>query len=454
MKKRLFAAVMVCVMMVSLLTGCGNSGEQKTSTTPKTDTVSDTGADTTAGNVSNAEVVTIKFGIHVADPKSQEAVTYQIVESFNELYAGQYQVEFEAADTESHSTNMKLQATDGTLPALFQLDSSEAPEYSEAGYLLDLTDFLNEYPETATALDVSVKEAFNDGIQYGLPYQCNVEGFFYNKELFTELGIEEVKNGTAFEELLDIISTCNEAGYTTIAQGYLNSSYAIWAYLAMLERYGYSEYINDIIEGDKNFNNEYLIACFEKLQKLGEAGAFSENMTTQEYFDAKELFISDEALLFNSGAWDCAELDEKMGDKVGFWWGPIFSDSSFNQEVSMKVPSAPICVSAAAVEDEVVKEAIYKFLEYYYSEEAAVISYAGAVFPSTNYTGIEVGETQYTLKSVMASIDEGWTSPAAQPDQILSSAVQAQLYDSIFGVLIGNYTPSESLDKLDGQLEY
>lgn len=435
MKKRVVALFMTMAMVATLVVGCGS----KTSSEKE--------------DSANGGEVTIKFGIHVADPESQEAVTYKIVQAFNEKYAGTYKVEFEAADTEAHSKNMKLAAADGTLPEIFWLNSSEAPEYAEAGYLADLTDFLSEYGETASALDESVKSAFNNGIQYGLPYQCNVEGFFYNKTLVEELGIE-IKNGTTFEELLDIVDKCNEKGIVTIAQGNKNSSYAIWGYLAMFDRYGYSEYINEILSGDKKFNNEDLEKCFEKLQSLAQAGAFADNMATQEYFDAKELFESGKALFLDSGAWDCAELDETMGETVGFWWGPTFTDSDYNQNAAMKVPSAPICVSSAVEENDSAKEAVYKFLEFYYSKEAATMSYEGSVFPATNYTGIEVADTQYALAEVVASIDEGWTSPAAQPDQILTSAVQSQLYDSILGTLTGNYEPKDALDKIDSQMSY
>lgn len=435
MKKRVVALFMTVAMAATLVVGCGS------------------GSSSESEESASGGEVTIKFGIHVADPESQEAVTYKIVQAFNEKYEGTYKVEFEAADTEAHSKNMKLAATDDTLPEIFWLDSSEAPEYAEAGYLTDLTDFLNEYSDTSAALDDSVKSAFNNGIQYGLPYQCNVEGFFYNKTIAEKLGIE-IKNGTTFDELLDIVEKCNENGIVTIAQGNKNSAYAIWGYLAMLDRYGYSDYIYEILDGDKKFANEELEKCFEKLQSLADAGAYADNMATQEYFDAKELFESGNALFLNSGAWDCAELDETMGDTVGFWWGPTFADSDYNQDAAMKVPSAPICVSKAVEENDSVKVAVYKFLEFYYSEEAATLSYEGSVFPATNYTGIEVADTQYALAEVVASIDEGWTSPAAQPDQILSSAVQSQLYDSILGTLTGNYEPKDALEKIDNQMNY
>ena len=432
--KRIMALVMAVTMIATMMVGCGSSSK-------------------TGKNTKEKGEVTIKFGIHVADPKTQEAVTYKIVQEFNKKYSGKYKVEFEAADTEAHSKNLKLEASDGTLPEIFWLDSAQAPEYKEGGYLLDLSDFLKEYSSTDAALDDSVKKAFNDGIQYGLPYQCNVEGFFYNKDIAKELGVE-IKNGTTFDELLDIVKKCNDKGITAIAQGNKNSSYAIWGYLAMLDRYGYSDYINDILNGKKKFNNEDLLKCFEKMQSLAKTGAFAKNMATQEYFDAKNTFESGKALFFDSGAWDSAELDEKLGDKVGFWWGPTFSDSSYEQKAAMKVPSAPICVSAKVADDSAKKEAVYKFLEYYYSEDAAKISYEGSVFPATNYTGIKVEDTQHTLNEVVAAINEGWSSPASQPDQILSSAVQSQLYDSILGVLTGNYEPKDALAKIDEKMKY
>lgn len=453
MKSRFLALIMVGTLLVTSLAGCGS---------PKKEGETDSGndeavvADENTDNTSNVEEgeTSITFGIHVANPQEQEAVTYNIVQEFNKKYAGTYKVEFQAADTEKHSTNMKLQAADGTLPELFWMNSGEAPEYAENSYLLDLGEFLEQYPTVSSAIEGSYKEAFQSGIQYGLPYQCNVEGFFYNKDIFKELDIKEPYAGMTFDELKTMIQKCKDAGYVPVAQGCMNSSYAIWGYLAVLDRYGYSDNIYDILDGKGKFNNDDMISCFTKLQELGTAGAFAENMATQEYFDAKELFTSGKAALFNSGAWDCAELDEKLGDKVGFWWGPSFEDSSYSQERSMKVPSAPICVSAKVADDAAKKEAVYKFLEFYYSEDAAKLTYSGSMFPATNYTGIEISDTQYTLNEVVANTDIGWTNPAAQPDQILSSNIQSQLYDSILGVLLGNYTPQQALDKIDEQLNY
>ena len=261
MVRKIVSIIITCVLLVVGASGCA-----KTNST-----------DGNNLNSGEGEVTTIKFGIHVADPETQEKVTYDIAQAFNQKYDGQYKVEFEAADTESHTKNMKLQASDGTLPQIFWMDSSEAPEYAKAGYLTDLSAFLSEYSDVDKALDESVKAAFKSDILYGLPYQCNVEGFFYNKEIFEELGIDAPANGTTFEQLLEIIAACNNAGYTPIAQGCMNSSYAIWGYLALMDRYGYSDYIYDILDGKEKFNNANMKACFEKLETLGKSNAFANN---------------------------------------------------------------------------------------------------------------------------------------------------------------------------------
>lgn len=434
--KKLLSAVMAGTMAVGLLAGCSGGKEPE----PKAE--------------SEGGATTIKFGIHVANPQEQEAVTYNIVQAFNEKYDGKYKVEFEASDKESHSKNMKLEASDGTLPQIFWLDASEAPEYSDSGVLMDLSDFLSENSDIQTALG-GMENAFqDDNGQYGLPYQCNVQGIFYNKDLFDKAGIEYPTNDTTYEEFIEMIKKLKESGVTPLSIGSKNSAYAMWEFNETLARYGWAENIDSILSGEKKFNNEDLNACFEKLKGIADAGAFPENMATIEYFDAKQLFNEGKAAMFGTGQWDCAEFDENIGEKIGFWWGPKFTDTNYNQDIAMKVPSAPIVVNAEVADDDAVKEAVYEFLKFYYGEDAAKISYEGSIFPATNYSEVAATDTQYSMNAMLEALAAGWESPEAAPDLTVVSAVQEALYNSMFGVMQGTYEPSEALDKIDEALSY
>lgn len=430
--RKIFSAMLVSTLSLSLMAGCGDSSNET-----KTD---ESGA------------TVIKFGIHVANPEEQEPVTYNIVQAFNKANEGKYKVEFEAADTETHSKNMKLKAEDGTLPQIFWIEGSEASEYSEAGVLMDLTEFLDENTEIKKALG-GMEAAFkDDNGQFGLPYQCNVQGIFYNKELFDKAGVSYPTDDTTYDEFVEMIKALKTSGVTPLAIGSKNSGFAMWEFNEFLARYGWEDNIENILSGSDKFNNAELLACFEKLKGLKDAGAFPDNMATIEYFDAKQLFDGGSAAMFGTGQWDCAEFDENIGDKIGFWWGPKFTDTQAEQNIAMKVPSVPIGVSAAVADDDNLKEGVYKFLSFYYGEEAAELSYEGSIFPATNYEGVAASDSQYAMNAMLEALADGWESPEAAPDLTVRSAVQEALYDGIFGVLQGTYEPAEALDKMDTAL--
>ena len=432
--KKLLSAALAGTLAAGLLSGCSG------------------GSDSAQKDENGA--VTIKFGIHVANPQEQEAVTYNIVQAFNKEYEGKYKVEFEASDKESHSKNMKLEASDGTLPEIFWLDASEAPEYSESGVLMDLSGFLSENSDISEALG-GMESAFKDeNGQYGLPYQCNVQGIFYNKDLFDKAGVAYPTDETTYEEFIEMIKKLKESGVTPLSIGSKNSAYAMWEFNETLARYGWEENVDSILEGKEMFNNPDMTACFEKLKGISEAGAFPENMATIEYFDAKQLFNEGRAAMFGTGQWDCAEFDENIGENIGFWWGPKFTDTDYNQDIAMKVPSAPIVVNAEVADDEAVAEAVSEFLKFYYGEEAAKISYEGSIFPATNYSDVAAKESQYSMNAMLTALAAGWGSPEAAPDLTVTSAVQEALYNSMFGVMQGTYEPSEALDKIDEALSY
>ena len=99
--------------------------------------------------------------------------------------------------------------------------------------------------------------------------------------------------------------------------------------------------------------------------------------------------------------------------------------------------------------DDKAKEAVYAFLKYYYGEEAAKISYEGSIFPATNYDGIAATDSQYAMNAMITALGNGWKTPKAAPDQTVTPAVQEAMYDAIFGVMQGTYSPKDALKNMD-----
>jgi raffinose/stachyose/melibiose transport system substrate-binding protein len=103
----------------------------------------------------------------------------------------------------------------GNAPDIFQAwGGGEMAEQVQSGYLKDITaDTKNEVASIGAAAKIwSV-----DGKQYGLPFAFGIEGFWYNKDLFTQAGISAPP--TTLTELNTAVTKLKGIGVAPIAVG-------------------------------------------------------------------------------------------------------------------------------------------------------------------------------------------------------------------------------------------
>ncbi|WP_265521336.1 ABC transporter substrate-binding protein [Oerskovia flava] len=418
--RRTHGTVAVAVSTALLLAGCGGGSSDQ----------SDDGR------------TRIDFAIHVANPQDQEPAFAAVVDAF-EAQNPDIDVNLIGKEQSEHIRSIKMQSQSGNLPDMFWMLQASASELNDAGALLDLSDFLNANPDIASSLRPNMVEAFeDDSVQYGLPYQPLVTGLFYNLALFEENGLEVPET---FDDLVAASEVFSAKGITTIAQG-AKDPYSVWAFLTMLSRFGYFEKIEAILAGDEAFDNSDFVRFYEKIDLLRETGSFPQNVTTQSYFQAVESFTGGQAAMLDSGTWDVKKIeDSPVGQDVGFWWGPTFSDGVGEQNISSVVPSAPIVVNAQVAESEAKLAAIEKFLAFYYGPDGIQLMVDNQV-PAMTDVDVSVDETEHPVfASVMEQVSSpAYTSQPAQPDLVVSEAVANAMYDSIYGVINGTYDPQQA----------
>jgi raffinose/stachyose/melibiose transport system substrate-binding protein len=151
--------------------------------------------------------------------------------------------------------------------------------------------------------------------------------------------------------------------------------------------------------------------------------------------------------MLNSGVWAAGTIqDSPVGNDVGFWAGPTFSDGVGKQELVMNAPSAPLVVSAAVKSNHKKYDAVSKFLHFYYSAAGQQILVDNAQTPVTNYRPTGPAVQKPVFASVLAALHEpGWTSPRAQPDLVVSAAASNAIYQSIYGVMQGVLSPKKAV---------
>ena len=94
---------------------------------------------------------------------------------------------------------------------------------------------MDQYGINDSLLPGLVHSCTVDGKDVGMPSEVMMVGFYYNKDLFQQAGIEEVP--VTYEEFLDAVDKLNAAGITPLTVG-AQDNYSIWAFETMLARYG------------------------------------------------------------------------------------------------------------------------------------------------------------------------------------------------------------------------
>ena len=119
------------------------------------------------------------------------------------------------AGASAYETDLMNKQTDGTLPDIVTFDAPNCASYAKSGLLYDITDLV---PESDKADFVSTN-TYN-GRMYGLPIQESSAGFYYNKNLFRDAGINvdgiTAENPWTYAQFNDACNKLKNIGVTPV----------------------------------------------------------------------------------------------------------------------------------------------------------------------------------------------------------------------------------------------
>lgn len=385
----------------------------------------------------------ITLAMHNPNIQQQDPATYELVQAFNTKNPTM-KVKLVGRPMEQHQQQMTIAAQSDTLPEVFWVYNALAKNMAKNGDLLDLQPVLAEKKLDAKFAPHMLSGFKQGNVQYGVPYQALVTGFYYNKAILDEHGIAVPKT---HDDLLAAVKKLKAKGVVPIAQGANNSSFSVWAFLTMLDRFGYEDKYQAILDKKQSYDNPDFLRLYEHIEDLAKAGAFPPNMTTQTYTQAVASFTSGQAAFLDSGVWDAAKIQESpVGKNVGFWAGPTFSDGVGDQNLVMNAPSAPLVASAEVKKDPKKYAAVKKFLQFYYSDEGQQILVENAQPPVTTYVPIVDKAKSSVFWAVLEeAARQDLSSPKAQPDLVVSAETANAMYDSLYGVMSGAMSPKDAV---------
>ncbi len=211
-----------------------------------------------------------------------------------------------------------LLASQGALPTHFIAGTAMVRpdgDLGKAGLVLDykkaLTD-LGAWDQILPAAASTIQSVY--GHEVSLPYQYNVEGIWYNKQIFTKLGLTPPQT---FDELLTDAKKIKDAGYTPFAMDGKDA----WPITRLIGMYIFRSVGPDAMkavqDGAAKLTDAAYVQAADQVQKLAEAGYFGKGFISEDAATANNDFLTGKAAMKYDGSWLLANINDPSQTTIG-----------------------------------------------------------------------------------------------------------------------------------------
>lgn len=260
----------------------------------------------------------------------QDEQMKQLNEAFQKKYPN-ITIERNSQSFEDLGKTLRLALSGNDAPDIVQANNARNSmgQFIEAGQLLPLDPWAEAYgwedrfPESVLQYTRYSDDAvtFGSGSIYGLPQVGEVVGVFYSKPKLEELGIDVPKDWAAFEAAL---AKAKQSGETPLLLGNIEKWPAIHVFGPVQGAEVDAEEIQNLGFGNSGASwetpeNE---AAAQTLSDWGADGYFNEGVNGTDYDDAWQKLAKGDGVFLIGGSWLAADLEDAMGEDVGFFAPP------------------------------------------------------------------------------------------------------------------------------------
>lgn len=370
MRKTKIAAIAVTVAAALLATGCGTGRAGKAeSVNPQ-------------GDIKPREVSWLLS--RPADGGVIKAMK-QISKDYSKDHPGFSLKLITTPDRPSYIQKLETLAAANKLPDLFDIDATPfAQKLAKKGNMVDVEKMLkdmNVYDSYRTsALDY---QRFDDGSLYMVPFESQIEVFFYNKALFKKAGIEVPKT---LDDFPTMCTALQKSGSTPIA---LNGKdmWPLERYMAFYPfRASGNDYIKNLKKGKAKLSDVDGHKAVEWMANLGKSQCFQQGFSSTEYADAQALFTSGKAAVYNDGSWDLptlatSKLNPEVRDDVDYFLLPTTAGA----ETTQNEYAAPSGIGMA-INSKTYDPLVRDFIKYSLTKYSKVYADTGQISPMKSST--------------------------------------------------------------------
>ncbi|GAA1958029.1 ABC transporter substrate-binding protein [Agromyces allii] len=190
-------------------------------------------------------------------------------------------------------------------------------QFIDAGQVQDLSKALDDLgvaDKILPAAESTIKALYGGDTLYALPTELNIEGFWYNKQLLADNGIEAP---TTWGDLVDAAATLDAAGVQPFAAAGKDG----WPVTRLVGDYIVRDLgpdaLKKVADGDAKLTDPEYVAAADAVAELGKAGYFGDAVGSVDYNAAMNQFLTGGAAFFYMGSWALANFNDAEQNQIG-----------------------------------------------------------------------------------------------------------------------------------------
>jgi len=212
---------------------------------------------------------------------------------------------------------VQLLAGSGALPVLYNTPPADlVASLTKDGEVLDLESTFNQLGVTQELVPAAVtllKQVFN-GQLIALPFELNIEGFWYNKQIFAQNNLQPPQT---WDELVQIAATLQQKGI----QPFAASGKQGWPLTRLVGNYIFRslgpDAMTSVASGKAKLTETAYVAGADAVANLGKQGYFGKGVATLDYMPAVDLFLQGTAAMLYMGSWELRDFNTPSVNKIG-----------------------------------------------------------------------------------------------------------------------------------------
>lgn len=260
-----------------------------------------------------------------ADTTANGSVITAMCQKYKDEVDPNFTWEYEYVDSDNLKTKVQTLAASDDLPDIFAYDAgTPLVDLIEADIPLDVTQALTDagvYDKLDKGATAYLAALTGTDDIYDLPLGLNIEGFWYNKALFEQVGITEAP--TTWDEMMADADKLLEAGIQPFATGGADK----WPVTRLLHAYAIrlmgKDCMQEAADGTLAYNSEGFLAAAQMIQDMNTKGYFGIGATTVDQNTAADMVMSGEAAMLYNGSWYTSSLSADTNpageDGIGFF---------------------------------------------------------------------------------------------------------------------------------------